>query len=148
MVSLVPSMIKKKYELSEVPVHEFMVSNPYFTTPDAKISATELLMLRKKIGGLPVVKDEISKEVIGIITQRDIRLAKFAMNLEVPNTRVRDLMTPDPIVVHRDDSLRTVLTQMFDNKIERLPVINESNELIGLVIQNDILLTIYHLFIE
>ncbi len=116
-----------------------MIKDPLYTFPNEKISATELLMIRKNIGGLPVVKDRKNRLLIGIITQRDIRLARFAMSLDSPNTTVKDLMTLEPFVVRKDDTLKYVLEVMFGKKIERLPVVNENNELIGLVLQNEIL---------
>lgn len=126
-------------ELSELKVSSIMIKDPLYTFPNEKISATELLMIRKNIGGLPVVKDRKSMELIGIITQRDIRLAKFAMSLDSPNTTVKDLMTLEPFVVRKNDTLLYVLEVMFGKKIQRLPVVNENNELIGLVMQNEIL---------
>ena len=126
-------------ELSNVKVSDFMISDPLFTFPNEKISATELLMLRKNIGGLPVLKDPRNKQLIGIITQRDIRLARFAMNLKSPTTTVKDLMTSEPYVVKADDNLQYVLELMFDKGVQRLPVVNENNELIGLVLYNEIL---------
>ena len=124
-----------------------MICNPIFTTPEAKISNTELLMLRKKIGGLPVVKDEVSKELIGIITQRDIRLARFAMDLETTKTRVRDLMTENPIFVKESDNLKRVMKLMFENDIERLPVVDTRNQLIGIVSQTDVLKVLYKILV-
>ena len=141
-------MAEKALKIPQLQVKHFMIANPIYTTPEAKISQTELLMLRKKIGGLPVVRETTKKEVIGIITQRDIRLARFAMNLDTPNTRVSDLMTPDPIVVTKEDPLVKVLQLMQENEIERLPVVNERSELIGLVIQYDILTAIYSILKE
>ncbi|MFX1588518.1 MAG: CBS domain-containing protein, partial [Promethearchaeota archaeon] len=89
--------------IGDIKVSEFMIIDPFYTTPDEKISVTELLMLKKNIGGLPVVKDSSEKQLIGIITQRDIRLARFAMNLDSPHTKVKDLMTPHPIILSKDD---------------------------------------------
>jgi len=130
-------------KLNDINVSEFMITEPFYTTPDEKISTTELFMLRKKIGGLPVVRDLKEKIVIGIITQRDIRLARFALAVEASKTKVRDLMSPDPIVVKLEDTLKVVLEKMFKNDIERLPVVDNNKKLIGLVIQNDILKAIY-----
>ncbi len=126
-------------QFSEIKASEIMVKNPLFVTPDEKISATELLMLRKKIGGLPVVIDQKNQHLIGIITQRDIRLAKLAMSLESPNTTVKDLMTSEPFVVKRDETVRNILKLMFEKKIQRLPVVNDNGSLIGLIVQNQIL---------
>ncbi len=133
-------------QLSKIKVCDFMIKDPIFTFPKEKISTTELLMVRKNIGGLPVVKDRKEKQLVGIITQRDIRLARFAMSLNSPNTTVKDLMTPEPFAVKEDDTLQYVLEKMFIKKIQRLPVVNESNELIGLVIQNGILKTLLEFF--
>ncbi|MFX0104315.1 MAG: CBS domain-containing protein [Candidatus Hodarchaeota archaeon] len=129
--------------LSEIKVSNIMTKDPLFTFPNEKISATELLMVRKNIGGLPVVKDRKNKELIGIITQRDIRLARFAMSLESPNTTVKDLMSPEPFVVKKDDTLMSVLEIMLDKKVQRLPVVDKNKELIGLVLHNQILKTLY-----
>jgi len=126
-------------KFSEIKVSEIMIKDPLSITPDGKISATELLMLRKKIGGLPVVKDQKNNKLIGIITQRDIRLARFAMSLESPNTTVKDLMTSEPFIVKKDEALRNVLELMFEKNIQRLPVVNDNNQLIGLIVQNQIL---------
>ncbi len=126
-------------KFSQITVSEIMNKNPLFTTPNEKISTTELLMLRKKVGGLPVIKDQKNKQLIGIITQRDIRLARFAMSLESPNTSVKDLMTSEPFVVKKDDNLKNILELMFDKNIQRLPVVNDNNQLIGLIVQNQIL---------
>jgi len=126
-------------ELSELKVSSIMIKDPLYTFPNEKISATELLMIRKNIGGLPVVKDRRNKHLVGIITQRDIRLARFAMSLDSPNTTVKDLMTLEPFVVRKNDTLLYVLEVMFGKKIQRLPVVNEDNELIGLVMKNEIL---------
>ncbi len=133
-------------QLSKIKVCYIMIKDPLFTFPKEKISTTELLMVRKNIGGLPVVKDRKDKQLVGIITQRDIRLARFAMSLNSPNTTVKDLMTPEPIVVKENNTLKEVLEIMFDNNIQRLPVVDEKKELVGLVIQNGILKTLLEFF--
>ena len=101
-------------------------------------------MLKKNIGGLPVVKDSNQKQVIGIITQRDIRLARFAMTLDSPHTKVKDLMTPQPICLNKEDSLKLALRKMLENKVDRLPVINENQQLIGLVTKHSIMVKIFN----
>jgi len=129
-------------QLSKITVSEIMIKDPLYSFPNEKISATELLMIRKNIDGLPIVKDRKNKQLIGIITQRDIRLARFAMSLDSPNTTVKDLMTSEPFVVKENDNLINVLEIMFNKKVQRLPVVDDSNNLIGLVMQKEILKTL------
>ncbi|MHA2398738.1 MAG: CBS domain-containing protein [Promethearchaeota archaeon] len=126
-------------QFGEISISHIMIQDPLFVTPDEKISATELLMLRKKVGGLPVVKNKKVLLVVGIITQRDIRLARLALNLDSPNTTVKDLMTPEPYTVKKDEILLNILKLMFEKDIERIPVVDENNQLIGLVVQSQIL---------
>ncbi|HEY0087616.1 MAG TPA: CBS domain-containing protein [Candidatus Lokiarchaeia archaeon] len=114
-------------QFSKTKVTEVMIKNPIFTTPDEKISATELIMIKKNIGGLPVVDNQKSLRVIGIVTQRDIRLARFAVSLDSPYTTVKDLMTAEPYCVNKDDTINDVLDLMFEKKVERLPVVNNNN---------------------
>ncbi len=129
-------------QISKILVSDIMIKDPLYTFPNEKISATELLMIRKNIGGLPIVKDRKNKQLVGIITQRDIRLARFAMSLDSPNTTVKDLMTPEPFVVNENDTLIYVLEIMFNKRVQRLPVVDENNNLIGLVMQKEILKTL------
>jgi CBS domain-containing protein len=127
------------HQFGEIKISSIMIQDPLFVTPDEKISATELLMLRKKVGGLPVVKGKKELQLVGIITQRDIRLARLALNLDSPNTTVKDLMTPEPYTVKKDEILVNVLKLMFKRDIERLPVVDEKKHLVGLVVQSQIL---------
>lgn len=125
-------------EFGQIKVRDIMIHDPLFITPNEKISTTELLMLRKNIGGLPVVNSKEEKRLMGIITQRDIRLAKFAMSIE-SQTLVKDLMTSEPYIAKKTDTLKQILKKMFQYNIERLPVIDERNLLVGLVLERNIL---------
>ncbi len=134
----------------EKKVSEVMISDPlYYITPDEKISTTELFMLKKKIGGIPVVNNPKEKHLIGIITQRDIRLARFAISLDSPHTTVRNLMTPEPIVIRKDNTIKDALVKYFKHDIERLPVVNgDDKTLIGLLIQRDILKILFTMILN
>ncbi|TXT59065.1 MAG: putative signal transduction protein [Promethearchaeota archaeon] len=127
-------------EFGNIKIKDIMIKEPLSITPEEKISKTELLMLKKNIGGLPVIKDG---KLIGIITQRDIRLARFAVSLESPNTLVRDLYTPEPYILKENDTIKDATNKMFKYDVERLPVINQNNELVGLVLERQILEQLY-----
>jgi IMP dehydrogenase len=136
----------KLRDLAATKVTEIMIKDPLFITPEEKISTSELLMIRKNIGGLPVVNNKEQKSLMGIITQRDIRLARFAMSLESPNTLVKDLMTSDPYIAQENDNIKEILRKMFKYNVERLPVVDINNKLIGLVLEKNILKKVFELF--
>jgi CBS domain-containing protein len=123
-------------EFGNIKIKDIMIKDPLHTKPEEKISKTELLMLKKNIGGLPVVQNG---KLIGIITQRDIRLARFAVSLESPNTSVKDLYTPEPYVLKENDTLKDATNKMFKYDVERLPVVNNDDQLVGLVLERQIL---------
>jgi IMP dehydrogenase len=129
-------MGKDLEEFGNIKIKDIMIKDPLHIKPEEKISKTELLMLKKNIGGLPVVQNG---KLIGIITQRDIRLARFAVSLESPNTLVKDLYTPEPFILKENDTIKDATKKMFKHDVERLPVVNRNNELVGLVLERQIL---------
>ena len=112
-----------------------MIKELITISPDEKIALADLIMTRHSIGGLPVVDGE---RLVGIITQRDIMLAR---NYEIGGLKAGELMTRDPITVTPDTSLREVVDTMLENKIERLPVV-EDKRVVGIVVHGGILQSI------
>ena len=50
-----------------------VITNPFFLTPDESVYEAEALMGKYRISGVPIVKDEESRTLVGIITNRDLR---------------------------------------------------------------------------
>jgi IMP dehydrogenase len=107
-----------------------MVSNPVTCAPHATLAEVEALCARYRISGVPVVADD--GVLLGIVTNRDMR---FEANHSRP---VRDVMTPMPLVtapvgVSRADAL----TLLASNKIEKLPLVDATGRLTGLITVKD-----------
>ncbi|MEM1327665.1 MAG: IMP dehydrogenase [Bacteroidota bacterium] len=109
-----------------------MIIDPVTLKVDATIGDALNLMRRVKIGGIPIVDGD--NKLIGILTNRDLR---FETDLEQPVTA---LMTTENLVTA---PIGTDLTQakeiLQQNKIEKLPVVDESNTLVGLITYKDIM---------
>jgi len=123
-------------KLTELRASDVMVKDILTVKPGDKISHAHLLMIKNNIGGIPVVEED--NILVGIITQRDISLSRLAIELE-PSNNVGDLMTKNPKTVSKRETLKDILEKMFKYNIERLPVIEENNRLIGLVLREPIL---------
>ena len=109
-----------------------MIKDPVTLDKDAKLMDALQLMQRFKIGGIPVV--DASNHLIGILTNRDIR---FETDLGRP---VSELMTKNNLVtapVGTDLQQAQAILQKY--KIEKLPVVNDENKLVGLITYKDIL---------
>ena len=109
-----------------------MIIDPVTLQPDATIGNAESLMRKYKIGGIPIV--DSNDILVGILTNRDLRFEKN------PNRPVTDLMTTKNLVTAPSG---TTLLQARDilqaHKIEKLPVVDDNNKLIGLITYKDIM---------
>lgn len=109
-----------------------MIIDPVTLQPDATIGNAESLMRKYKIGGIPIV--DSNDTLVGILTNRDLRFEKN------PNRPVTDLMTTKNLVTAPSG---TTLLQARDilqaHKIEKLPVVDNNNKLIGLITYKDIM---------
>ncbi len=125
-------------ELAQLKAEDIMLPAEKVITvsPEDKVALADLIMTRSSVGSLPVVEGE---KILGILTQRDIMLAK---TFQVGGLPVRDLMTKRLIVVSRDAPLKEVLRLMIENKIERLPVV-EDGKFLGLIVHGRILKELY-----
>lgn len=109
-----------------------MIVDPVTLLGDAVVSDARQLMQRYKIGGIPIV--DASNKLIGILTNRDLR---FEANGQRP---VRDIMTSERLVTAPVgttlEQARSILQQ---NKIEKLPVVDDDYRLVGLITYRDIM---------
>jgi len=102
-------------------------------SPDQTVRAVDEMMEREGVSGAPVVDE--SDEVLGIISGTDIR-----PYLEVgERDEVREAMTDEVITAPEGVTARKALELMYEHKIERVPIVDESNHLIGLVTMQGIL---------
>ena len=100
-------------------------------TPESTIQDVQNKMQDELISGLPVVEGD---EIIGIISKRDIR----PVLKSEPNKTVKDIMTSDVVTVEEPISVEEALKIAYENKVERLPVLNEG-KLVGIITIKDIL---------
>ena len=97
------------------------------------------LMKNKKIGSVIVVEDNQSKRAKGIITERDLVYKILAKGSDPYNIKAEDVMSRPLRVVRPNTSIEDAAKAMRENKIKRLPVVNDNNELIGLLSEGDIM---------
>jgi len=109
-----------------------MIVDPVTLHPEATVADAQNLMRQYSIGGIPITDQ--GGQLVGILTNRDLRFEKDLTLL------VRDLMTKGNLVTA---PLGTTLEQARDilqsQKIEKLPVVDKDNRLIGLITYKDIL---------
>lgn len=109
-----------------------MILDPVTLSEEALVSDALQLMKENKIGGIPVVDDgHILK---GIVTNRDLRFEKNH------NRPIREVMTSENVITTSEDTSLSIAEDILqENKIEKLPVVDANNKLIGLITFRDII---------
>jgi len=115
--------------------HELVIrrENVVTVSPDDTVREADRLMEHEGVSGAPVVDDD--DVVLGIISGTDIR-----PYLEVgEEDAVREAMTDEVITAPESVDAREALELMYDHKIERVPVVDDGNHLVGLVTMQGVL---------
>ncbi|MHA1918517.1 MAG: CBS domain-containing protein [Promethearchaeota archaeon] len=103
--------------------------------PMEKVTTAEMMMIKKNIGGLPVVSDK--EKLIGILTQRDIQLSRSIIGTEA--FHVDDLYSKNPVKAEINENLPSIIKKMNENNIERIPIVNGNDHVVGIVVTKDII---------
>jgi len=115
----------KKVKRSE----NWIIRDPYTVSPDIKAREAKQIMDEKDISGLPVLK---GGKLIGIVTKRDLRF-ETELHKDVEEVMTSELITADPETDM--DKAKSILNE---NKIEKLPLVDEEDKLKGLITVRDI----------
>jgi CBS domain-containing protein len=121
-------------------VQEVMTSHPACGAPAQSAAEAAKLMKSQNVGSLPVCETRDGKRLLGIVTDHDLAIKVLAEGRDPKNTRLEEIMTRHPITCHESDDLENVLNAMQRNQIRRIPVVDEKDQLIGIVAQADIAL--------
>jgi inosine-5''-monophosphate dehydrogenase len=107
-----------------------IIRDLFIVTPDTSIAEAIKIMNERKIAGLPVVE---GKKLVGILTSRDVRFFRDDKKL------VKDIMTRNVVTAKENISLEDALGIMAEKKIEKLPLIDDQGNLVGLITAKDII---------
>ena len=104
------------------------------------VVAAAQLMREDHVGALVVVNDENgSRQVCGLITDRDIVMAVVATGLDPEPLCLEDIMTEHVVTVNEGDSLLDLMRSMRKHGVRRVPVVGPQEELMGIVSMDDVL---------
>ena len=108
-----------------------MIYDPVTIPLGSTVAQALDIMAEYHIGGIPVVDEK--KHLMGIVTNRDLR---FERRLDRP---IEEIMSKDNLVTtHQQTDLTAAAQILQENKIEKLPVVDKDNHLIGLITYKDI----------
>lgn len=118
-------------------VREFMTKDVLYCERATDAAAAAEMMWNRNCGALPVVENG---EVAGIVTDRDLFIALGTQNRLPADLPVGEIMTPEPALCSPEDDIRTALKTMAERQVRRLPVVDRTGALTGILSLDDIAL--------
>jgi CBS domain-containing protein len=112
-----------------------MTPSPYTIQPTASVMEAAHIMRKSDVGDVIVVE---GKRLFGILTDRDIVVRVLAEGKDPETTPVSDVCSRELTAVRANDSIGTTVRVMREKAIRRLPVVEESGEVIGVVSLGDV----------
>ena len=119
-------------------VKEVMTEQPATAWITDSLAAAAISMWENDCGMLPILKED--RQVVGIITDRDICMATAIRNRPESTISVNEVMSGNVYSVAQNDDIHKALEIMREHKVRRLPVLDKAGELNGIISMNDIVL--------
>src|SRR5512133_2564095 len=133
------SQLFDRKEINEMTTcNDVMTKNPVCAYPDDTVAHVARLMRNEDIGPVPIVQDDASKRLVGIVTDRDLASKVVAEERDPMTTRVSDVMTTDVVTCRASDDIEKALAAMSGNQLRRIPVVDDGNMLVGIIAQADV----------
>ena len=115
-----------------------MTANPQCCSADTPLNEVAKLLVECDCGEIPVV--DAGKKLIGVVTDRDIVCRAVAKDLNTAMAKAEEVMTCPVVSVREECSLEDVVSTMEEHQIRRVPVVDGSGCVCGIISQADVAL--------
>lgn len=121
-------------------INEVMTVNPLCCTPNDSAHNVAKAMCDLNVGSIPVVVDQQSRALIGMITDRDLCCRVLAHGLDANTTKIQEFVTYNPATCRDGENVERCERLMQEHQVRRIPVVDGDNRVIGIVAQADVAL--------
>ena len=117
-------------------------------TPDASVAEAWEIFRDRRFRHVPVVN--VTGRIVGILSDRDLlrETGRAALSRQADSafseTRVEQVMTTEVLTAHPDTPIREIARVFFEERIGAAPIVDDRDELVGIITRSDILRTIMH----
>lgn len=118
-------------------IAERMTKTVWYCHPNESLESATQLLWDHDCGALPVVDDD--GRVCGMITDRDVCMAAYTTGRRLAEIRVRDVMANSVAAAPPTATIQDVEATMRRHRVHRLPVLNATKHLLGMITCNDLL---------
>src|SRR6266571_9440016 len=117
---------------------DIMTKDPVCCLPGDTVDQAAQLMKEEDVGPVPVVADQQTKRLLGIVTDRDLAIKVVAQARHILAVTVEEIMSRDPVTCRADDDLQKAVDAMEKHQVRRIPVVDDDNRIIGIISQADV----------
>lgn len=118
---------------------DIMTKDLVYSRPSDMVSDVAQLMKDEDIGPVLIVDDSNDgKRLVGIVTDCDLAIKVVGEGRDPQNTRVEDVMTESLVTVRASDDVQSAMQAMAQNQLRRIPVVDDSGQLVGIISQADV----------
>jgi CBS domain-containing protein len=121
-------------------IREVMSPNPVSCLPTDSAQRVARIMCERSIGSVPVVMDQASRKLVGLITDRDLCCSVVADGLDPKTTTIETFMSLNPVTCQESDDIEHCEHLMQEHQIRRIPIVDAKGGVIGIVAQADLAL--------
>ena len=117
---------------------DVMTQDPVCCLPTDTVAKAAQLMKSEDVGSIPVIEDQGTMKLIGIVTDRDLALQVVAPERDAGTTQVEDVMTYEIITCRASDDVQKAVDAMAQHQLRRMPVIDDKHRIVGIISQADV----------
>lgn len=121
-------------------VREAMTANPVCCVPTDTAQKVAQMLSDQNVGSMPVVADEQSRQLVGMITDRDICCSIVANGLDPRKTSIEKFISAQIITCRDGENLDKCEKAMQEHQLRRIPVVDGEGRCIGIISQADVAL--------
>src|SRR6266567_4765180 len=121
-------------------VKEVMSANPACCMPNDTAQNAAKMMCDFNVGAVPVVADQQSRALVGMITDRDLCCSIVAHGLDPKTTKIQEFITYTPVTCRDGENVEKCERLMQEHQVRRIPVVDGEGRVIGIVAQADLAL--------
>jgi CBS domain-containing protein len=121
-------------------VKEIMSANPRCCTPNDTVQHVAKMMCDLNVGSIPVVADQQSRSLMGMITDRDLCCRVLALGLDGKSRPIQEFVSYNPAICRDGENVESCERLMQEHQVRRIPVVDKDNSIIGIVAQADLAL--------
>jgi len=118
-------------------IKHVMTKDPTCCVPSDTAQHAAKMMREEDTGVVPIIENEHSRKVIGVVTDRDLCMNVVAEGRDSRTTQVHESMTTTVVSCSPQDSVDKATELMRENQIRRIPVVDEQHQLVGIVAMAD-----------